>query len=56
MLTTFSPVSTGRLPAAERLTALVAEAYERFKSIDEGKNADYIPALAKVPRKLFGLA
>jgi glutaminase len=55
MLTTFSPVSTGHLPAAERVCALVAEAHERFKSIDEGKNADYIPALAKVPRELFGL-
>jgi glutaminase len=35
---------------------LVAEAYERFKSIDEGKNADYIPALAKVPSDLFGVS
>jgi hypothetical protein len=29
MSTTFSPVSTGHLPAAERLSALVAEAHER---------------------------
>jgi glutaminase len=55
MLTTPSPVSTGHLPAAERVRALVAEAHERFKSIDEGKNADYIPALAKVPSHLFGV-
>jgi glutaminase len=55
MLTTSSPVSTGQLPAAERVRALVAEAHERFKSIDEGKNADYIPALAKVPSELFGV-
>jgi glutaminase len=34
---------------------LVAEAYERFKSIDEGKNADYIPALANVSGDLFGV-
>jgi glutaminase len=34
---------------------LVAEAYARFKSIDEGKNADYIPALAMVPHELFGV-
>jgi len=46
MLITSSPVSTGRLPAAER--DLVAEAQERSKSIDEGKNADYIPALVKL--------
>ncbi len=55
MLTTSSPVSTGHLPATERVRALVAEAHERFKSIDEGKNADYIPALAKVPSDLFGV-
>ena len=56
MLTTSSPVSTGHLPAAERVRALVAEAHERFKSNDEGKNADYIPALAKVPSNLFGVS
>jgi glutaminase len=33
----------------------VAEAYERFKSADEGQNADYIPALAMVPDELFGV-
>ena len=33
----------------------MAEAHERFKSIDEGENADYIPALAKVPSELFGV-
>jgi hypothetical protein len=55
MLTAFSTVSTGHLPAAELASALVAEAHKRFKSIDEGKNADYIPALAKVPGELFGV-
>ena len=56
MLTTFSPVSTGHLPAAELASTLVAEAHKRFKSIDQGKNADYIPALAKVPSDLFGVS
>jgi glutaminase len=56
MPTVPSPVSTGHLPASERVTALVAEAYERYKSLSEGKNADYIPALAKVPSDLFGLS
>jgi len=50
-----SPVSTGHLPPDELVGALVAEAYERFKAVDEGRNADYIPALASVPRELFGL-
>jgi glutaminase len=56
MLITSSAVSTGRLPAAERVRALVAEAHERLKSIDEGTNAGYIPALAKVPSNLFGVS
>jgi glutaminase len=50
-----SYVSTGHLPPAERVDNLLAEAYERFKSVDEGKVADYIPALARTPRGLFGL-
>jgi glutaminase len=48
-------VSTGHLPPAERVDTLLAEAYERFKTNDEGKVADYIPALARTPRGLFGL-
>lgn len=28
----------------------------RFASVADGKNADYIPALAQVPSKLFGVA
>jgi glutaminase len=52
---TGSAISTGHLPPAERVQRLVDEAYERFKSIDEGKVADYIPALAQVSPQLFGL-
>ena len=48
-------VSTGHLPPAERVDTLLAEAYERFKTDSEGKVADYIPALARTPRNLFGL-
>ena len=55
MLTTSSPVSTGHLPPAERVRELVIEAHDRFKSINEGENADYIPALSTVPRDLFGI-
>ena len=53
--TALSSVSTGHLPTAELVRTLAVEAYERFKSVDEGKIADYIPALAKVPRALFGV-
>lgn len=30
-------------------------AYDHYKGLQEGKNADYIPALAKVDSKLFGI-
>jgi len=50
-----SSVSTGRLPAAELVKILLSEGHERFKSVNEGKVADYIPALARTPRELFGL-
>ena len=50
------PISTGHLPDPEWVRRLVAEAYERYRGLDEGKVADYIPALARVPRDLFGIA
>jgi glutaminase len=34
----------------------VNAAYATFKNVTEGKNADYIPALAKVDPNLFGIA
>lgn len=48
-------VSTGRLPPAERVRALVAEAHRRFKSNRAGENSNVYPALARVPSKLFGI-
>jgi len=36
--------------------AAMKKAYTKFKDLSEGKNADYIPALAKVDSKLFGIA
>jgi len=47
-----SPVA----PRREQVQAIVQEAYDKFKSDTRGKNADYIPALAKVDSKLFGIA
>lgn len=35
---------------------IVNAAYDKFKTLHEGKNADYIPALAKVDSNLFGIA
>jgi glutaminase len=50
-----SPISTGRLPPAMQVGALVREAYELFRDNDDGRNADHYPALARVPRDLFGI-
>jgi len=47
-----SPVA----PDRARVEAIVREAYEKFKGDTGGKNADYIPYLAKVDSKMFGIA
>lgn len=47
-----SPVA----PKRAQVEAVVKEAYEKFKNDPGGKNADYIPYLAKVDSKLFGIA
>ncbi|MBP1467893.1 glutaminase A [Candidatus Chloroploca sp. M-50] len=48
-------ISTGQLPADAQVQALVDEAYARFRLRDEGENAQHYPALARVPRDLFGI-
>src|SRR5215469_15571639 len=47
-----SPVA----PRKEEVQAIINEAYNKFKGDTRGKNADYIPELAKVDSKLFGIA
>src|SRR5215208_5823849 len=47
---------TSRGQSAADYQRAVNEAYAKFKDLNEGKNADYIPALAKVDPKLFGIA
>ena len=47
-----SPVA----PREEQLKAAVNDAYQMFKGDSTGKNADYIPYLAHVDSKLFGVA
>jgi len=47
-----SPVA----PRDEQVKAVINEAYNNFKGDSSGKNADYIPYLAKVDPKLFGIA
>ncbi len=50
-----SPVSTGHLPSSVVVQKLVEAAYERFKPNLDGEQADYYPALARVPANLFGI-
>lgn len=38
------------------IDAALKDAYEKYKDLEEGKNADYIPALAKVDPKIYGIA
>jgi len=45
-----------RADAAGPIQAAVDAAHAKYLALDEGKNADYIPALAKVDPKLFGIA
>src|SRR5262252_7972584 len=47
-----SPVA----PRRELVESVVREAYDKFKGDSSGKNADYIPYLAQVDSKLFGIA
>src|SRR5215204_3200132 len=47
-----SPVA----PARAQVEAVVREAYDKFRNDTGGKNADYIPYLAQVDSKLFGVA
>jgi glutaminase len=47
-----SPVA----PRREVVAAVAQEAYDKFRDDNKGKNADYIPYLAQVDSKLFGIA
>lgn len=43
------------LPSAEAIRAALKQAHERYQGLDEGANADYIPALAEVDSNIFGI-
>ena len=40
----------------EKINAALDEAYNKFKDVKEGKNADYIKELANVDPKIFGIS
>ncbi|HQQ75966.1 MAG TPA: glutaminase A [Thermoanaerobaculia bacterium] len=49
-----APAASAQTP--DDIQKAVNAAYEKYKDIKEGKNADYIPALAKVDPKIYGIA
>lgn len=44
------------LPDGNAIQAAVDKAYKDYKGLQEGSNADYIPALAKVDPNVYGIA
>jgi len=57
-LVLLAPVSPAIAQGAQSrdIQTVLNETYVKFKTLQEGKNADYIPALAKVDPKIFGIA
>jgi glutaminase len=52
-----APAFAGPAPAGlGDVDGALSAAYAKYKGLNEGKNADYIPALAKVPSTYFGIA
>jgi glutaminase len=49
-----APAAWAQTPA--EIQAALDAAYARYKDLQEGKNADYIPALAKVDPSIYGIA
>ena len=49
-----APAASAQTP--DDIQKAVNAAYEKYKNLQEGKNADYIPALAKVDSKIYGIA
>ena len=49
-----APSARAQTPA--QIDSAVKASYDKYKDIQEGKNADYIPALAKVDPKIYGIA
>src|SRR4051794_19766496 len=56
VLPTFAQQKSPVAPQRERVESVVRDAFEKFKSDTSGKNADYIPFLAQVDSRMFGVA
>ena len=47
---------SSKASAPNAIQTAMNDAYAKYKDLQEGKNADYIPALANVDPKIFGIA
>src|SRR5262245_30216592 len=56
-LVTLSIVAVrAQAPAKTSVDAAMKAAYDKYRNLKEGKNADYIPALAEVDSNIYGIA
>jgi glutaminase len=55
-LSSFGQKASPVAPDRAQVEAVVKEAYNKFQSNTSGKNADYIPFLAQVDSRMFGIA
>jgi glutaminase len=51
-----SAVAPAAAQTPDEITAALKAAYEKYRTLKEGANADYIPALAKVDPNIYGIA
>jgi glutaminase len=51
-----APAAFAQVPVKADVDAALKAAFDKYKGLQEGKNADYIPALAKVDPNLYGIA
>jgi glutaminase len=57
LILTAAPVGAAdHVPSPAEIEAALDAAYAKYKNLDEGANADYIPALAKVDPNVWGIA
>src|SRR5687767_13239603 len=56
LLAAWTGAALAQGPRPADLDATLRAAPAKYRGLQEGKNADYIPALAKVPSHLFGVA
>jgi glutaminase len=51
-----APAALAQSPSDADVTAALKAAFAKYKTLQEGANADYIPALAKVDSNIYGIA